>query len=374
MKNIFRGFVAIIIILFMIFTPRFLLPALNADVISDEMYARREKFYYGVINVWQVDCFDGGTGSRAIWLKNICSGFERQYNGVYINVESISLTMANQLISEGKKLPDIISFGSGIALSSENFEPLSLNLTQVRSEILDVCGETAVPWCMGAYFMISCDGDKNHWGNDGRVVSNKKSSKTVYSVGIAERAGYLAPLALIQYCGEENLSAFHQELSVCSGTSQEMFEAYNYSQKINHMLGTQRDLYRLNAADSREMGRSSTLSLLSGYNDLFQYIGILKTEDEKKVYTMNAFIQYLLEESQQSKLGEIGLFPVNSSATPEYNNQYMLEAWEQVKKSSFHCRSLVFEGEYAQQLNQKIFSWLKGSEGKPEEMLKNLIE
>ena len=136
MKNIFRGFVAIIIILFMIFTPRFLLPALNADVISDEMYARREKFYYGVINVWQVDCFDGGTGSRAIWLKNICSGFERQYNGVYINVESISLTMANQLISEGKKLPDIISFGA-----SNSTATMSPVLNDMVSEAL----QTAFP-------------------------------------------------------------------------------------------------------------------------------------------------------------------------------------------------------------------------------------
>ena len=35
----------------MIFTPKYLVPGLNADIISDEIYARREKFYYGVILV-----------------------------------------------------------------------------------------------------------------------------------------------------------------------------------------------------------------------------------------------------------------------------------------------------------------------------------
>ncbi len=359
-------------ILFMIFTPKYLVPGLNADIISDEIYARREKFYYGVINVWQVDCFDGGTGSRAIWLKNVCSGFEKQYNGVYINVESVSPAMANKLISEGKKLPDIISFGSGLSLKAENFEPLSLDLSNIRSEVRSVCEETVVPWCMGAYFMLSSDSDENNWGLDGKTVTGKKSTKTVYSVGIAERSGYLAPLALIDYCGEEVLPNFHQELSVYRGTSQEIFEAYNYSQKVNRMLGTQRDLYRLTAADSREMGRSSTISLLSGYTDLFQYIGILKTDNEKKVYTMNAFLHFLLDETQQDKIGDLGLFPVHASAIPEYGNQYMLQAWEQIKKMPLQCRSFVFEKEYADQMNEKIFAWLKGGE-KPEEV-KNLIE
>lgn len=357
----------------MIFTPKYLLPGLNRDTISDEIYARREKFYYGVINVWQVDCFDGGTGSRAIWLKNVCSGFERQYNGVYVNVESVSLPMANKLISEGKKLPDMISFGSGLALSAENFETLSLDVSGLRGDVRAVCGETAVPWCMGAYFMLSSGSDESTWGLDGKTVANKKSTKTIYSVGISERDGYLPSLALVDYCGEERIPNFGGELSLCYGTSQEMFEAYNYSQKINHMLGTQREFYRLAAAESREMGRSSSISLLSGYNDLLQYIGILKTDNEKKAYTMNAFIQYLLEEAQQNKIGEMGLFPVLASAAPEYGNQYMQEAWEKVKAASLSCKSLVFEKEYAMALNQKLASWLKGGE-KPAEEIKNLIE
>lgn len=87
---------------------------------------------------------------------------------------------------------------------------------------------------------------------------------------------------------------------------------------------------------------------------------------------MNAFLQYLLEETQQNKIGDLGLFPVHASAVPEYGNQYMLQAWEQIKKMPLQCRSLVFEKEYADQMNEKIFAWLKGGE-KPEEV-KNLIE
>ena len=49
------------------------------------------------------------------------------------------------------------------------------------------------------------------------------------------------------------------------------------------MLGTQRDIYRLASAAGNNKMRSTVMLPISGYTDLVACIGILKTEDEKKL-------------------------------------------------------------------------------------------
>lgn len=351
MKMIYKGIISVLLIFAVVFVPQNLYKSLNTDKITEEMYSRREKYYYGVITLWQIDCFEGGTGSRANWLKSIVSGFEKRNNGVYVSIENLSVEMANKLIESGQKKPDIISWGTGVNIQKEQLE--NLDIENTPQDVIDAVYETAVPWCMGAYFMIG-DGDSEKWGLDGEIITTKKAQKTVYSVGVPQRNGYVSLKALTTNC----TNSFNDEKALLLGTSQEIFEAYNYSKKVNRMIGTQRDFYRLSQAQTKENARQGEIQFL-GYTDLFQYVSVLKCDNEKKVKTMNDFVDFLLEEEQQNNLGSIGMFPVTFSAQPEYDNSFAQTGWESIKKQGIKCSSFVFQKGIGEEEQKKCLEFLQ---------------
>ncbi len=337
LKTVLKALVAIFLVASVFLIPEKMYYGLNSDKITDELMRRREKYYSGVINVWQIDCFEGGTGSRANWLKGITAGFERKNNGVYVNVEAYSIEMAQKLIKSGQKKPDMISFGAGFEIDRSMLLSLEADIPEVMGEIYP----EAVPWCMGAYFMLG-DGDNSLWGIDGKTVTSKKSTYTVFSVGYPQKYGYNALEALSKNCN----NTFNDEKSLFTGTPQDVFEAYNYSQKLNRMIGTQRDFYRLAAAESKERARKGEIRYL-GYSDLFQYVSILKCDDQKKIYAMNGFVSYLLTNECQDKLGSIGMFPVVLNSQPQYDNSYASSGWKSIVNEGILCTSYLFEVENA---------------------------
>lgn len=351
--KIFKGIIAIFLILSVVFLPGKMLKFLENDKISEEMYSRREKYFYGVINLWQIDCFEGGTGSRANWLKNIVSTFEKRNNGVFVNIENISLETAQNLIKSGQKKPDMISFSTGLLID----ENMLIDLSEIEYfGYAEKEKNIAVPWCMGAYFMIG-DINKENWGTDGRIVKTKKAEKTVFSVGVPNRNGYVSLKGISLNCNKN----FSDEKALFFGTSQEVFEAYNYSQKVNRMVGTQRDFYRMASAQSKNNLRESQ-TLFLGYTDLIQYLAIFKCENSKKVTTMKQFISFLLESEQQSKLDQIGMFPVIKDAQPFYENSFMVNAWESIKKQGITCTSYLFNSALADEEQKKCLDFLQKKE------------
>ena len=338
-KIYFKVLMSVLLILAVVILPSKLYDPLNTDKITDEIFRRREKYFYGVINVWQIDCFEGGTGSRTNWLKNICGGFEKKNNGVYINVESVSIQMAKKLIESGQKLPDMISYGIGVGINEEQLEILEIE-TELP-ELSNVVYNTAIPWCMGAYFVIG-DNDVSKWGNDGGVFETKKRNKIVYSIGIPERDGYDAYYPILKKCD----NSFNGEYAILTQTSSELFAAYNYTFKVNRIIGTQRDLYRLHTAEERQLARAGDI-ICTGYSDLFQYISVFKCDNEKKVRTMNSFVDYLLDKRQQDKLGSIGMFPVRMDSEPQYSLTYVTEGWKEIQKNGIECKSYLFDADTA---------------------------
>lgn len=353
MFKIFKGIISVFLVLSVIFLPGEMVKFLENDKISEEMYSRREKYFYGVINLWQIDCFEGGTGSRANWLKNIVSAFEKRNNGVFVNVESISLETANNLINSEQKKPDIISFSTGLLID----ENMLMDLSGIKvSGYAEKVNNIAVPWCMGAYFMIG-DINKENWGTDGKIIKAKKAEKTVYSVGVPERNGYVSLKGISLNCN----NSFSDEKALFFGTSQEIFEAYNYSKKVNRMIGTQRDFYRMASAQSKNNLRESQ-TLYLGYTDLVQYLAIFKCENSKKVTTMKQFISFMLEAEQQSKLDQIGMFPVIKEANPNYEISYMVSAWENIKKQGIKCESYLFNSGAGDEEQKKYLDFLQKKE------------
>ncbi len=309
-----KAFLSVCLIVAVIVVPASLYEELNTDKITDEMYRRREKYYYGVIDFWQIDSFEGGTGSRTNFLKEITKKFEKQNNGVFVNIESITAEKAEKLIKTGQKKPDVISYGAGVEIDENIFA--DLNLINVPDLVKNIKSK-AVPWCMGAYFMIG-DSDKTKWGNDGFIKQTKKGAVTVYSVGIPQRKGHNA----VDSVNFKNIG----ENGILKGNSSEIFEAYNYSGKVNRMIGTQRDLYRLQSLESRNLAREGDVTFL-GCTDIFQYVSVFLCGNNKKMTTLNSYVNFLIEKTQQDEIGSIGMFPVRKDAQPQYENSFMKKAW-----------------------------------------------
>ena len=335
----------------MIIVPFKVYKGLNTDIITDELIRRREKYYYGVITLWHIDTFEGGTGSRAAWLKEICAGFERKNNGVYIAVEAVSAEKAKKLILSGQRSPDMLSFGSGLEINRELFE--KLDITGTSDIAPDARCDEAVPWCMGAYVMIG-EGDKSRWGIDGKSITGKKAQKTVYSVGFSSFDGHNSLKGLFENCNH----AFNSETGLVEYSSKELFERYNYSFSVNSMLGSQRDLYRLQSLQNKQKAREGTVTYL-GYTDLFQYVGMLKCDNEKKLKTMNDFVDYILEPKQQNRLSSVGMLPVTKKAEPDYDNAYMTALWQEILDKGIKTQTFVFNCAQATQEKEQMLTVLQ---------------
>ena len=320
LKYFIRAIFSIFLIIAVIIVPFKLYGELNTDKITDELYRRREKYFYGVINLWQIDSFEGGTGSRANFLKEITKKFEKRNNGVFVNIESITAEKAEKLIKSGQKKPDIISYGAGVDIDEKILA--ELNLIKNPNTVKNIKNK-AVPWCMGAYFMIG-DSDKTKWGNDGFVKQTKKGNTNVFSVGIPERKGHNAS-------GTVSLEIV-SEYGVFTGDSTEVFEAYNYSKKVNRMIGTQRDLYRLQSLEKRDLAREGDVTFLE-CSDLFQYVSVFICSESKKMTALNSYVNFLLETEQQNKMGDIGMFPVMKEAEPQYSISHMQTAWSYIQNN-----------------------------------------
>ncbi len=337
MKYFIKAFISIILIIACIFVPKKIYFSVNEDEMTNEMYRRREQYFHGTLEMWQIDCFEGGTGSRTNWLKNNTLNFEKKHNGVYVNVNSVSLEVANKLITSGQKKPDIISFGEGIILSANDLCLLDFNAENLIPCVKNVTCEFAVPWCMGAYFMFG-DNDVSLWGNDGKTVTSKKAVKNIYSVGIGIQKNYSSKSALESYCSND----FSSKLALLENTPSDIFFAYNYSEKVNRFMGTQRDFFRFRNAEQKNAQRDKTVTLIPTYNDLFQFVSVFDSGDEKRNTMACSFVNYLLECDVQSQIAQTGLFPTVLNAQPYYEIPELQNSWEQIIASDIICQSHIF--------------------------------
>lgn len=77
----------------------------------------QEQAYKGVITMWNVEAFEGGSGSRTDWLTYAASKFEQKHKGVYFHVEAITVEQMRQRLSDGQTF-DMVCFsrGAGVEL------------------------------------------------------------------------------------------------------------------------------------------------------------------------------------------------------------------------------------------------------------------
>lgn len=226
------------------------------------------------LTVWQIDGFEGGKGSRASYLQKVGKKFSDK-SRCYINVVSLTSDAARQNISLGKT-PDLISYGAG--------------MFGIESIIY---GETPYHvWARGGYCLITLSDSAN--------FSDASAKNTVINSGTDNLSGAAALFCDLQNAAVDKPTGAY--VSLING-------------KYKYLLGTQRDIFRL---ETRKVAYK--IKPITAFNDLYQNISIT-TADGKRASAAKRYIDFLLEESKDlTSLGLIGSQKQYSGGMGEIEN------------------------------------------------------
>ena len=283
MWKITRIVAAVLTVAIVVFVPLFAFPE---SVKGEEKPIKSEEYKF-VLTLWNVDVFEGGTGSRTDFL--VARANERTDDGIIILVKSHTPDSVKKSIENGE-IPDMVSFGVGA-------EAVRLLCRELPSSDFKG-GETggkiyAVPWCLGGYYLITKQADN-------RLIEGLNAKNKTLDAVIVSQNSYNLPVLSLKTSGVTATSA--EYLSP--------MDAYLKFVKTdgNVLLGTQRDLRRL-----EKRGVAFAAYPLTGFSDLCQYIAVTTKSDEKYRACLD-FLRYITGEKVQDKVWKIGMMRADGKA------------------------------------------------------------
>ena len=296
----------ILFVVFMAYVPLFVFDKLDAKGEGGGSYA-------GVLNLWHIETFEGGRGSRAEFLKKRAIEFESKNKGVFVSVQTYTLQQVEEKLKQGDNF-DLISFSFGVGCKVKELLSPFTGQINVRDDLL--AGGVfdgvvlALPWAFGGYTLCCFDdilakkGGKlslqNAFGFGYTKKDKNKTKVPSLAVGFAQ---YTNPMQLLADCGAKGVAdEWQNDLSVTPYQAYQSFVQRDYAL----LLGTQRDLSRVLVKQSQGKMTDVTFEFLGGYTDLVQYIGFCDNKDRGAL--SQAFAQYLTSDHSQKKLAGIGMF------------------------------------------------------------------
>lgn len=230
------------------------------------------------LELWHIDTFEGGTGSRRAFLEKIAALYQKRKN-VCVTVKNQTVMSAEQNFSLGI-YPDMISFGNGVELPCDMLA--DLEQVDVKTDIGNRC--YAAVWCMGGYVKIYRDGVKIN----GLILSEQPYTISTLACALSDES---LPVKIAEQ-SDKAIYSFYKNQDLA-------------------LIGTQRDLYRL-----QNKGIAYKTQILQGYNDLYQYISVI-AKDASLVEESRLFIRFLLSDECLSKLPSIGMLAPNATSNEQ---------------------------------------------------------
>ena len=267
--------------------------------------------YKGVINLWLVDSFEGGSGSRQSWFTKCSAKFEAQNKGLFVCVTALTESQLADKLESGQNF-DMICFSRGVGASLlDKLAPLDVDFGGVMDNFIESCKVSGRPYAVPVYTGVYCLFARQSQ-QSGDLLANCLS--TTFTRKIGKNKVQLAPLV----CGFTPYNSPLTALAM-SGVKGTFSPNYNRSQYTAYeqfvgnktavtLLGTQRDMYRL---DKRlQMGRMENLLFapLTSYTDLVAYVGIGRTTQNANICAK--FVQYLLGDTVQQSVTDMSMFSV----------------------------------------------------------------
>ena len=274
--------ISILLIAFLCIAPLTVLP----DVLRAQSEVnRREKYeYQGILELWHVESFEGGSASRLTFLEREAIDFEKSHKGTYISIQSMSIEQVALNFQNGKT-PNMISFGIGVGEAFAN-NLVELNTVDIRQDIA-LGGrygskQVAIPYILGGY----------------AIISNGTQETGVGCKGPNN------PLKALQK-NDMQISNFFEDLEMDSYNAYDKFIKGNFST----LVGTQRDVYRCFNRQQKGLMQNLQFTFLSNYTDLVQYISVFKGSAIEQ-QLCEKFAQQLTSQNVQKKLKDYNLFSV----------------------------------------------------------------
>ncbi len=236
------------------------------------------------LEIWHIDCFEGGFGSRYSLLQSLAREYSNNAK-VILSVRSHTVYSAEENFKK-EIFPDVISYGNGLNLPYER-------LLSVKDK------EYALPWCSGGYLLISRKGVKAN-----KVIISKQNF-TIPKLALRMQ-GVTIPIK-VELPSEKAIYEF-------------------YADKDCALLGTQRDLFRLERKNI-----DVDVTPLFAFNDLYQYFSICGNKE--KLTLSRSFIEFILNKCEQGCLKKVGMlvnFGYSEKACDELLNCFFGGTFEYV--------------------------------------------
>jgi len=304
-KFILKVLLSALIIAFLVLAPFSLFSKL--DELNYSLNTEYDFSSSKIIELWNVDTFEGGSGARSGWLEKKALAFEKQNKGIYFVVRNLTLSQLELNLQSGNH-PSLISFGIGAgSLISDKIISLS-NSFGVRDDLLNggkLGGKLkAIPIMLGGYNLISNGNltEKNDNLLENFVSINIKN-KSAFGYGNADN---IVPLLSLYLNGVNKLNNCYEKVE-----SLDSFGAYDefISGKFVTLLGTQRDYFRCRNRENNLKMQNNSYYFLPNYSDLIQYMSVFKTDNETEKLC-EKFIEFVLSEKSQQSLSDIKMFSV----------------------------------------------------------------
>lgn len=345
-KAVVNVILSIFVVCYIIFIPSTVFVSLKAKQL--EINRSEDVRYSGILELWNIDTFEGGSVGRTKWLEKRATEFESKNKGLFIVVNNLSLEQAKLNLEKGT-VPDMVSFGIG---AGEILEPYLNEYSGKQSAIESLLKagrvngkQYAIPYLLGAYFSFSNQVD---------------SKETVVGVN----GNNLPLLALL------NKSDKSYEFADCS-FSLDSYGAYEkyIQEKYCTLIGTQRDFVRINNRISNGKILEQNIELLSGFSDLVQYISICcKTTAEKEICTN--FIEYITSSAVQKNIGQISMFSVLDENLDSSSD---MRTYEKELKKNLSTINVFYGETKLNQIKSETLDALKGDKTKTKELNKILL-
>lgn len=272
-----------------------------------------QKHHEGIVELWNVETFEGGCGSRSAWLTARAAQFEKKHEGLYVHVTNLTAEQMEEKLNDGEKF-DLVCFSRGIGNAVQSYlQPYTGSTKDVKENLLSAgsVGNVtyAVPVYAGSYFLFA---RKSQLEQNVDLVETaltnvfqRKVGKHVYSLQplICGFTRYNSPLSALAMSGGRGKIVPNESVS-----QYEAYEQFVANKTAVTLLGTQRDLYRLSQREKNGKIEALECRAIVGYNDLVQYLAVSSQCD--KTECCMEFLQFVVSEESQQTLISLNLFPV----------------------------------------------------------------
>ncbi|MCH5157252.1 MAG: hypothetical protein J1G02_05190 [Clostridiales bacterium] len=270
--------------------------------------------YKGVLELWNVETFEGGIGSREAWLINKASKFEQSHTGLFVHVTSLTVEQLQAKLDNGEAF-DMICFSRGAgSMVQEQLAPISQSMGFVRDNFLLSAQLDSKQYAMPLYAGVYCLFARVEQLPAEQLLQNALTHTFTRKVGkntvelqpmVCGFTQYNSPLSALAMSGGHGKAS-----SISQDTTQyQAYEQFVANRTAVTLLGTQRDMYRLSQKESNGKIEQLGFAPLGGYTDLVQYVGVSNNAGDKSD-ACTEYVSYLLSETTQSTLVNLSLFSV----------------------------------------------------------------